>query len=75
MRGWGKERDGRFPRAGRRKRVTGWGDRPGILPLLEDGDVFARAFPYVTTAGFTVTERVSFAVTVMPQAPPLDVRT
>ena len=46
-----------------------------ILPLLEDGDVFARAFPYVTTAGFTVTERVSFAVTVMPQAPPLDVRT
>ena len=59
-----------FP--GREKRKHGE-DRPGILSHPEDGDARARASPYVTTAGFTVTQRVSLALTVMPQAPPFAV--
>ena len=58
---------------GHGKRETG-GDRPGILPLLEDGDVYVLVSFYVTTGGFTVTHRASLAVTVVPQAVPLAFR-
>ena len=50
------------------------GDRPGILSLPEDGDSPGGMNPVPDGYGFTVTQRASFAVTVMPQAVPLTFR-